>query len=89
MRLTQVEIQTRRNHLRPNDPVETRVYWLDDDPYNDRGLKVGSMVMLAEEGVATYWAITKLFTSVSDGMKEWLRTNLKARTGTILELMNA
>lgn len=82
MRVTQVELETHQSKDR-------RVYWLDDDPYNGRGLKVGSMVILAEEGVTTYWTITKILTSVSDGMKDWLQTNLKARLGTILELVGA
>lgn len=81
MRTTQVEIQTKAG--------DTRVYWLDDDPYNDRGLKIGQRVLLAEEGVTTYWTIKQTMCSLDDGMKPWLVANLKARMGTILELLNA
>jgi hypothetical protein len=81
MRVTQVEIQTKAG--------DTRVYWLDDDPYNDRGLAEGQRVMLAEEGIATYWTIKRKMVSVSDEMKPWLVANLKARMGTILELLSA
>lgn len=78
MRVTQAVLETQ--------PNEYRVYWLDDDPYNDRGLEVGQRVMLAEEGVTSYLKIKQLLVSVSDETKEWLIANLKARMGTILEL---
>ena len=79
MRTTQVEILTR-------DGV-TRVYWLDDDPYNNRGLEIGQQIMLVEMGVWT--TIVRKMVSVSDELKPWLVANLKARLGTILELSSA
>ncbi len=85
MRVTQVEVQTNSG--------ERRVYWLDDDPYNDCGLTEGQQVLLGEEiartGLDSRSVITRKMTSVSDELKPWLIANLKARMGTILELSSA
>lgn len=80
MRLTQVVIQTSQG--------DERVYWLQDDEYNGRGLRIGSLVMLAEEGVTTYWTIKQRNCTVDDRMGPWLQANLKANIGTILEFIS-